>query len=87
VNVLETIDEVKRNSVRRKRPGAGVGRRLSDGAPSHDPIAPRHRLVTTKYNPAPHLDAENAVASGELIGVSAWKVPAVTNSSGPTCQM
>ena len=45
-------------------PGARPRRRLPRGAPVATPVDPRHRLVTTKYNPARTWTPENAVGIG-----------------------
>jgi allophanate hydrolase subunit 1 len=46
------------------------------GAPVATPLDPRHRLVTTKYNPARTWTPENAVGIGVPICAStAWRDP------------
>jgi len=66
--------------VRRKLPGVGTGRRLS-GCPGHDAIDPRHRLVTTKYNPArPGRRRTRWGSAAPICASTAWKVPGATSS-------
>ena len=58
------------------------------GAPVATPVDPRHRLVTTKYNPARTWTPENAVGIGVLTCArpgdpSSWRVeqwPVRTNT-------
>ena len=52
------------HGVRRELPGPGPRRRLPRRARSRRPLDPRHRLVTTKYNPARTWTAENSVGIG-----------------------
>jgi len=42
----------------------GLGRRVYLGAPVATPLEPRHRLGTTKYNPARTWTAENSLGIG-----------------------
>ncbi len=56
------------------------------GAPVATPIDPRHRLVTTKYNPARTWTPPNVVESvAPICASTAWKARAAINSSvGPS---
>jgi len=57
------------------------------GAPVATPIDPRHRLVTTKYNPARTWTPENAVALGARIcACTEWRVRAGYQFVGRTLQ-
>ncbi len=63
VNGLKSIDEVKRIVFEASYLVLGLGD-VYLGAPVAIPIDPRHRLVTTKYNPARTWTPENAVGIG-----------------------
>jgi urea carboxylase len=63
VNGLDSIDEVKRIVFDASYLVLGLGD-VYLGAPVAIPIDPRHRLVTTKYNPARTWTPENAVGIG-----------------------
>jgi urea carboxylase len=63
VNGLESIQEVKRIVFDASYLVLGLGD-VYLGAPVAVPIDPRHRLVTTKYNPARTWTPENAVGIG-----------------------
>ncbi|MEM6615747.1 MAG: urea carboxylase [Pseudomonadota bacterium] len=63
VNGLETVDDVKRIVYGADYLVYGLGD-VYLGAPVATPIDPRHRLVTTKYNPARTWTPENAVGIG-----------------------
>jgi urea carboxylase len=63
VNGLRSIDEVKRIVFDASYLVLGLGD-VYLGAPVAIPIDPRHRLVTTKYNPARTWTPENAVGIG-----------------------
>lgn len=63
VNGLEDIDEVKRIVFEANYLVLGLGD-VYLGAPVATPVDPRHRLVTTKYNPARTWTPENAVGIG-----------------------
>ena len=57
------------------------------GAPVATPLDPRHRLVTTKYNPARTWTAENSVGiGGAYCASTAWKGPAAISSSAARCR-
>jgi urea carboxylase len=58
------------------------------GAPVATPIDPRHRLVTTKYNPARTWTAENSVGiGGAYLCVYGMEGPGGYQFVGRTCQM
>jgi urea carboxylase len=63
INALESIDEVYRIVHEASYLVLGLGD-VYLGAPVATPIDPRHRLVTTKYNPARTWTPENAVGIG-----------------------
>jgi urea carboxylase len=63
VNGLETIDEVRRIVFDASYLVMGLGD-VYLGAPVATPLDPRHRLVTTKYNPARTWTPQNAVGIG-----------------------
>jgi urea carboxylase len=58
------------------------------GAPVATPLDPRHRLVTTKYNPARTWTPENAVGiGGAYLCVYGMEGPGGYQFIGRTCQM
>jgi len=58
------------------------------GAPVATPVDPRHRLVTTKYNPARTWTPENAVGiGGAYLCVYGMEGPGGYQFIGRTCQM
>ncbi len=58
------------------------------GAPVATPVDPRHRLVTTKYNPARTWTPENAVGiGGAYLCVYGMEGPGGYQFVGRTCQM
>ncbi len=58
------------------------------GAPVATPIDPRHRLVTTKYNPARTWTPENAVGiGGAYLCIYGMEGPGGYQFIGRTCQM
>jgi urea carboxylase len=58
------------------------------GAPVATPIDPRHRLVTTKYNPARTWTAENSVGiGGAYLCIYGMEGPGGYQFVGRTCQM
>ncbi|MBE0435148.1 MAG: carboxyltransferase domain-containing protein, partial [Methylomicrobium sp.] len=63
INGLDTIDQVKEIFFNARYLVLGLGD-VYLGAPVATPIDPRHRLVTTKYNPARTWTPENAVGIG-----------------------
>jgi urea carboxylase len=87
VNGLETIDEVKRILFGANYLVLGLGD-VYLGAPVATPIDPRHRLVTTKYNPARTWTPENAVGiGGAYLCVYGMEGPGGYQFVGRTCQM
>ncbi|SFW89293.1 urea carboxylase [Amycolatopsis australiensis] len=63
VNGLSSVDEVYRTVFDAEYLVLGLGD-VYLGAPVATPLDPRHRLVTTKYNPARTWTAENSVGIG-----------------------
>lgn len=63
VNGLDSVDEVFRVLFEAEYLVLGLGD-VYLGAPVATPLDPRHRLVTTKYNPARTWTAENSVGIG-----------------------
>jgi len=63
INGLESIEDVKRIVFEASYMVLGLGD-VYLGAPVATPLDPRHRLVTTKYNPARTWTAENSVGIG-----------------------
>lgn len=63
INGLDDLDEVKRIVFDASYLVLGLGD-VYLGAPVATPLDPRHRLVTTKYNPARTWTPENAVGIG-----------------------
>ena len=63
INGLGSIEEVKRIVIEASYLVLGLGD-VYLGAPVATPLDPRHRLVTTKYNPARTWTPENAVGIG-----------------------
>ena len=63
INGLDTVDDVHRIVFDASYLVLGLGD-VYLGAPVATPLDPRHRLVTTKYNPARTWTPENAVGIG-----------------------
>lgn len=63
INGLDSIDDVHRTVFDARYLVLGLGD-VYLGAPVATPLDPRHRLVTTKYNPARTWTPENAVGIG-----------------------
>ena len=63
INGLDSVDDVRRIVHEASYLVLGLGD-VYLGAPVATPIDPRHRLVTTKYNPARTWTPENAVGIG-----------------------
>ncbi len=63
VNGLESVEQVKQTVFNASYLTLGLGD-VYLGAPVATPLDPRHRLVTTKYNPARTWTPENAVGIG-----------------------
>jgi urea carboxylase len=87
INGLETIDEVKRIIFDASYLVMGLGD-VYLGAPVATPLDPRHRLVTTKYNPARTWTPENAVGiGGAYLCVYGMEGPGGYQLFGRTVQM
>jgi len=63
INGLDDVDDVRRTVFDATYVVLGLGD-VYLGAPLATPVDPRHRLVTTKYNPARTWTAENSVGIG-----------------------
>lgn len=63
INGLDSVDDVQRTVFDAEYLVLGLGD-VYLGAPVATPLDPRHRLVTTKYNPARTWTAENSVGIG-----------------------
>jgi urea carboxylase len=87
INGLDSIDEVKRIVFEASYLTLGLGD-VYLGAPVATPVDPRHRLVTTKYNPARTWTAENSVGiGGAYLCVYGMEGPGGYQFVGRTCQM
>ncbi|PMS15683.1 urea carboxylase [Trinickia dabaoshanensis] len=87
INGLESIDDVKRIVYGAQYLVMGLGD-VYLGAPVATPIDPRHRLVTTKYNPARTWTPENAVGiGGAYLCVYGMEGPGGYQFVGRTVQM
>ncbi|MCR6632793.1 MAG: urea carboxylase [Magnetospirillum sp.] len=87
INGLDGIDEVKRIVFDASYLVLGLGD-VYLGAPVATPVDPRHRLVTTKYNPARTWTPENAVGiGGAYLCVYGMEGPGGYQFVGRTCQM
>ncbi len=87
VNGLESIEDVKRIVFGAAYLVLGLGD-VYLGAPVATPVDPRHRLVTTKYNPARTWTPENAVGiGGAYLCVYGMEGPGGYQFVGRTCQM
>ncbi|MDP9013220.1 MAG: urea carboxylase [Pseudomonadota bacterium] len=87
VNGLDSIEDVKRIVFGANYLVLGLGD-VYLGAPVTTPIDPRHRLVTTKYNPARTWTPENAVGiGGAYLCVYGMEGPGGYQFVGRTCQM
>jgi urea carboxylase len=84
---LDSIDEVKRIVFEASYLVMGLGD-VYLGAPVATPMDPRHRLVTTKYNPARTWTPENAVGiGGSYLCVYGMEGPGGYQFVGRTLQM
>lgn len=87
INGLDSVDDVKRIVF----DGSYVVMGLGDvylGAPVATPLDPRHRLVTTKYNPARTWTAENSVGiGGSYLCIYGMEGPGGYQFVGRTLQM
>ena len=87
INGLDSIEEVKRIIFEASYLIMGLGD-VYLGAPLGVPLDPRHRLVTTKYNPARTWTPENAVGiGGAYMCVYGMESPGGYQLVGRTVQM
>jgi urea carboxylase len=87
INGLDHIDDVKRIVFEASYLVLGLGD-VYLGAPVATPLDPRHRLVTTKYNPARTWTPENAVGiGGAYLCVYGMEGPGGYQLVGRTAQM
>ncbi|RZK99436.1 MAG: urea carboxylase, partial [Rubrivivax sp.] len=87
INGLDSIDDVKRIVFDASYLVLGLGD-VYLGAPVATPLDPRHRLVTTKYNPARTWTPENAVGiGGAYMCVYGMEGPGGYQFVGRTVQM
>ncbi|MCM2678680.1 urea carboxylase [Echinimonas agarilytica] len=87
INGLDSVDEVKRIVFDASYLVMGLGD-VYLGAPVATPMDPRHRLVTTKYNPARTWTPENAVGiGGAYLCVYGMEGPGGYQFVGRTLQM
>lgn len=87
INGLSSIDEVKKIVLSAHYLVMGLGD-VYLGAPVATPLDPRHRLVTTKYNPARTWTPENAVGiGGAYMCVYGMEGPGGYQFVGRTLQM
>ncbi len=87
INGLESIEEVQRIVFEASYMVLGLGD-VYLGAPVATPVDPRHRLVTTKYNPARTWTPENAVGiGGAYLCIYGMEGPGGYQFVGRTVQM
>lgn len=87
INGLDSIEDVKRIVFNASYLVMGLGD-VYLGAPLATPLDPRHRLVTTKYNPARTWTAENSVGiGGSYLCVYGMEGPGGYQFIGRTLQM
>ena len=87
INGLDSIEDVQRIVFEASYLALGLGD-VYLGAPVATPIDPRHRLVTTKYNPARTWTPENAVGiGGAYLCVYGMEGPGGYQFVGRTVQM
>ena len=87
INGLASVDEVKDIVFNARYLVMGLGD-VYLGAPVATPLDPRHRLVTTKYNPARTSTAENSVGiGGAYMCVYGMEGPGGYQFVGRTMQM
>ena len=87
INGLSSTDDVKRIVLSADYLVLGLGD-VYLGAPVATPVDPRHRLVTTKYNPARTWTPENAVGiGGAYLCVYGMEGPGGYQFVGRTCQV
>lgn len=87
INGLDSIEDVKRTVFDAAYCVLGLGD-VYLGAPVATPLDPRHRLVTTKYNPARTWTPENAVGiGGAYLCIYGMEGPGGYQFVGRTVQM
>ncbi|HTA45992.1 MAG TPA: 5-oxoprolinase/urea amidolyase family protein [Bryobacteraceae bacterium] len=87
INGLDSIEDVKRIVFNASYLVLGLGD-VYLGAPVATPLDPRHRLVTTKYNPARTWTAENSVGiGGAYLCIYGMEGPGGYQFVGRTVQM
>lgn len=87
INGLDSIEDVKKIVFDARYVVMGLGD-VYLGAPVATPLDPRHRLVTTKYNPARTWTAENSVGiGGSYLCVYGMEGPGGYQFVGRTLQM
>lgn len=87
INGLDSIDDVHRIVFGASYLVLGLGD-VYLGAPLATPVDPRHRLVTTKYNPARTWTAESTVGiGGAYMCVYGMESPGGYQLVGRTCQI
>jgi urea carboxylase len=87
INGLESIAQVKRIVFDATYLVLGLGD-VYLGAPVATPVDPRHRLVTTKYNPARTWTPDNVVGiGGAYLCIYGMEGPGGYQLFGRTCQM
>lgn len=87
INGLDEVDEVHRIVFEARYLVLGLGD-VYLGAPVATPVDPRHRLVTTKYNPARTWTPENAVGiGGAYLCIYGMEGPGGYQFVGRTLQM
>jgi urea carboxylase len=87
INGLDSVDDVHRIAFEASYLVLALGD-VYLGAPVATPVDPRHRLVTTKYNPARTWTPENAVGiGGAYLCVYGMEGPGGYQFIGRTCQM
>jgi len=87
INGLDSIEDVKRIVFDATYLVLGLGD-VYLGAPVATPIDPRHRLVTTKYNPARTWTPDNVVGiGGAYLCIYGMEGPGGYQLFGRTCQM
>ena len=87
INGLDSVEDVKRTVFNASYLVLGLGD-VYLGAPVATPLDPRHRLVTTKYNPARTWTAENSVGiGGAYLCIYGMEGPGGYQFVGRTVQM
>ena len=87
INGLDSTDDVKRIVFDATYIVLGLGD-VYLGAPVATPVDPRHRLVTTKYNPARTWTPDNVVGiGGAYLCIYGMEGPGGYQLFGRTCQM